>query len=78
MLNVGRWAVDEYAPVPLTLMSAYDFIKTQIVEQEDRKQFQDVVPRTAIQQGIKTFTGVNTMTYDPTATEKQRLKDRIS
>lgn len=75
MMNTGRWLLNTFAPVPIQLMSGYDFIKSQVTEQEDRKQFQDVVPRSTAQSALKMFPGINTMTYDPRATEKQIERD---
>jgi hypothetical protein len=57
-------------------MSTYDFVQGQIKDQEDRKKFQDIVPRTTAQQVVRLFPGVNTLTYDPDVTEKQLERKR--
>ena len=68
--NLSRWGVNTFLPIPLEAMALYDFGKGQVLEEEKRKQFHDIVPRTTTQQVLKLF-GVNTMTYDPEATAKE-------
>jgi hypothetical protein len=74
--NIGRFMMDKFIPVPLQAMSTYDFVQGQIKDQEDRKKFQDIVPRTTAQQVVRLFPGVNTLTYDPDVTEKQLERKR--
>ena len=77
VLNVGRWINDKFLPMPLQAMSTYDFVMGQLQDQESRKKFQDTVPRTT-GQGVAKLMGVNTMTYDPSATQKIMDKKKYS
>jgi hypothetical protein len=74
LLNVGRWIANTYGTQPVEAMKIYDLVKSLIQSPEKRSKYSDIVPRTTTQELLNSL-GVNTLTYDPSKTERKLKHD---
>ncbi|WP_148224947.1 DUF6782 family putative metallopeptidase [Nitratifractor salsuginis] len=71
-----KYLANQFTPVPGQVMNAESLIESLVRDKKNRKRSSDIVPRSTLQELLKFFPGINTLTYDVDKLKKKRERQK--